>query len=148
MSLRTSLLGVLDTLRGITGPSGLDLRTSQLTIRTRTYTGGRRTSTAVTTDSDVALPQIYKVRQVTTGEIANSGGRYEDGDIMVGPITPSNGAGVGYTEAQLAPKPSGDGVDVLYLLSGAHAGTYDRVELRSTEPFSYYLVLRRTRITP
>gem|GEM_PF-6946013 len=67
-------------------------------------------------------------------------------DVRVGPITPAGG-GVGYTVDQL--KPAGaDGVEILYVLSGAVAGEYAIVHLHTERPFRYEIVLRRRRRTP
>jgi len=148
MSFRTDFLSVVDSIRAIAGPSGFDIRTSQLTIRTRIYTNGRRNSTDTYVDTDLVLAQFYKVRQMTTREIAGSGGAYELGDIVVGPITPSDGAGVGYTEAQLDPRTAVDGTEFIYVLTGAHAGKYNLKELRSTSAFHYTLVLTREETSP
>lgn len=136
------MLDVADTLRALAGPSVFDIRTTSVTIRTRIYPGGRRSSQSAFIDSDFVLPQIYKVQQMKTHEISSSGGKYEIGDVKVGPITP-RGDSLGFTEAQLQPKPSNDGVDIIYVLDGQHAGDYSRVELQSTKPFSYFLILRR-----
>ncbi len=149
MSFRTIMLDVADTLRALTGPAVFDIRTTQVTIRTRTYVGGRRNSQSAYTDSDLVLPAIYKIKQIKTSEISASGGKYEMGDIAVGAITP-RGDTLGWTVEQLQPKPTSDGVDIIYVLTGedGHAGEYTRVELRSDKPFSYYLILRRTITDP
>ena len=146
-TLRTDLLEVADELRGLRNPDILDQLQSQLLIRTRTYTDGKRTARGTYTDSDLLLNQDYKFRQLTTREIASSGGKYEMGDNIVGPITPFNGS-IGYTEAQLQPKPPRDGVDIIYVVLGAHAGEYSRVEFRSTRPYRYEIVIRRRVTTP
>ena len=98
-------------------------------------------------DADLALPQIYDLAQVKTFDVAGSGGRYEQGDIKIGPITPSFPAtpttpAGGFTEAQLNPS-SVDGTEIIYVIVGQHAGEYQLVELRSLEPDSYFLVVRR-----
>lgn len=146
-TFRTVFLDVADTLRALTGPEVFDIRTTKLTVISRNYVGGRRSSQAAYVDSELDLPQIYKIRPLKTNEIADSGGKYEQGDIIVGPITPK-GDTLGWTEAELQPKPSQDGLDVIYRCTGAHNGDYSRVELRSHKPFSYYLILRRRNDTP
>jgi len=144
MSVRHSLLPVVDLGRRIYGKV-LGMVTSQLTIRTRTYSEGIRSPEALYTDVDVVLGEYYEIREATTREVESSGGKFEVGDIIVGPITPSDGDAVGYTEEQLAPKPTVPAVDILYLVTGAHAGTYRRKALKSTDPFEYFLVLGRVR---
>ena len=145
MSLRTALLPIVDACRAIAGSTGLDIRTTQLTIRTRTWSGGRA-GVGTPTDVDLVLPQRYKVVQLSAKEVASSGGRYQMEDVRVGPITPAQG-GVGYTIAQLTP--DGDaGVEILYMLSGAVLGEHALVQSQTQRPFRYELILRRRRRTP
>ncbi len=146
MTLRTDLLPVVDELRALAGPSGFDVRTSQLTVRARTWAGGRR-GLGPATDSDLVLPQIYKIREVKTQEIASSGGLFEMGDVLVGPITPTDVSGGGFTAAQLAPDGQ-TGTEIVYVITGDLAGEYSRVELNKSKPFSWFLTLRRRRTTP
>lgn len=145
MSLRTSLLPIVEACRTIAGTTGLDIRTAQLTIRTRTWSGGRA-GVGTPTDSNLVLPQRYKVVQLSAREIASSGGLYQLEDLRVGPITPAQG-GSGYSLAQLVPS-GADGVEILYVLSGAVVGEYALVQANTTRPFRYELVLRRRRRTP
>lgn len=147
MSFRTIMLDVADTLRALTGPDVFDIRTTKLDIITRTYPGGRRSSQAAYVDDVLDIEQIYRIRPLKTHEIAASGGKYEIGDVIVGPITPK-GDTLGWTEEQLQPKPTNDGVEIIYRCSGSHSGDYARVELRSHKPFSYFLILRRKSNTP
>lgn len=148
MSFRTNLLSRVDQIRAIAGPTGLDIRTSTVTVRVRTYPGGERTPDVTPTDVDLLLPSHTKVRQLNQKELADSGGRYEDGMIKVGPITPSDSAGHGLTIAQIAPEETADGVEVYYILTGAVSGEYSRVNLNSDRPFRYELILTRRRTTP
>ncbi len=147
VSARTSLLAMIDAARSIAGPDGLDLRTNFLTIRTRTWSGSV-IGDGTPTDSDLVLPKHYPVRYVTAAEIAVSGGQYEIGDIAVNHITPSNGAGVGFTPTQLKPLVTEDNVELIYLITGAHAGEYVIRTLETYRPFSYRLVLSRSTATP
>lgn len=144
MSFRTTMLDVADILRALTGPSTFDIRTTQITIRTRTYQGGHRSSQVAYSDSDLVLPQIYKVSKVKIAEVSASGGLYEISDLKVGPITP-RGDTLGWTESQLAPIVTNDGQEIIYVLTGdaGHSGEYSRISFEREKPFSYYLVLRR-----
>jgi hypothetical protein len=147
LSFRTIFCDVADILRTLTGPTVFDIRTAKLTIRTRTYPGGHRSSESAFIDSDLALPQIYKIRPLKTEEIASSGGKYEIGDLIVGPITPK-GDTLGFDQSQLQPKPTVDGVDIIYIITdttpnSTHSGEYSRVEFRSWRPFSVFLIIRR-----
>jgi hypothetical protein len=146
MSLRTELLPVVDDLRGLAGPDGFDVRTSQLTIRTRSWSGGKR-GIGPKTDSDFPLPQKYKIRELTMREVAGSGGHFEMEDVRVGPITPLDVDGGGYTIEQLAPD-GRTGIETIYVISGDLSGEYTRIDFDRTKPFSWYLTLRRRRTTP
>ena len=157
MSLRTRMLPVFERLRALTGPTRFDIRPTGLTVVTRRWTSGTvgvdpaDPSTPAYMDARLELPAVYKARQVTTREIASSGGRYEAGDVRVGPLTPAfvraDGSTGGVSEAQL--KPDGDeGTEILYELVGAHAGEYALLGLVSTAPFGWWLVLGRRETTP
>lgn len=147
MSLRTSLLAVVESARSLSGPTFADIRVNQVTIRTRTWSGSiLRDGTA--TDSDLVLPPHYPVRLITEQELNASGGQYEVGDILVDHVTPSNGAGVGYTPEDLRPVVTTDNVEIIYVITGPHAGEYGIIDLRTYRPFTYQLVLRRKITTP
>lgn len=149
MSLRTAMLVVIDQVTNVLLPTVLDQCPSQLTIITRTWSGGA-IDQGTASDAKLVLPQKFVFRQVTTREIANSGGRYEAGDLMVEGLIPHDPAnhGVGYTEAQLAPTVSAEGTEIVYSVTGQHAGEYTRGYLVSTDPYEYKLVLSRRRTTP
>jgi hypothetical protein len=152
------VLPVFERLRALAGPDRFDLRTARLSIVTRTWTGGYREADAPTpatpryVDAALDLPPIYEVVQISTREIASSGGLYEMGDIKVGPITPrftrADGTTGGFSESDLKPVVTANGAEIIYMLIGAHAGEYQLVELRSLKPFGYDLVLRRRQTTP
>ncbi|HEY1697981.1 MAG TPA: hypothetical protein VGG39_37735 [Polyangiaceae bacterium] len=158
MSLRTRMLPVFDRLRGLTGPSRFDIRPTSLGVVTRRWTSGAvgvepddGTQPAYA-DTRLDLPAVYKVRQVSTREIASSGGRYETGDVKVGPITPSytnaDGSLGGVSEAQLKPAVADAATEILYELVGAHAGDYSLLGLITTSPFGWWVVLGRRQTTP
>jgi hypothetical protein len=150
MSLRTAMLQVEDTLTNLLLPSILDQVPHQVTIITRTWTGGEVGADGGFTDSALVMPKKFPIRQLTTNEVSGSGGNYEMGDIIVELIVPNDPAnpGVGYTVAQLAPHGLADGTEVIYQLTGQHAGNYKRVELRTADAYEYKLVLRRDETQP
>lgn len=123
------------------------IRTNSLTIRTRTWSG-ERLRQGDPTDVDLVLPARYPIRYLTSQEIFSADGRYETGDVLVRHITPSDGAGTGYTPAQLNPTVTSNNVEIIYLLVGEHAGEYTLIECRTFKPFSYELVLRRRTTSP
>lgn len=123
--------------------------TNQLTIRQRVWAGGRPGMVVEGfNDIDLVLPARYPVRHLTQQELNASAGRYEVGDILVDGISPSDGAGSGYTPEQLAPTITTDDVELIYVITGDHAGEYSLVEARTFRAFTYQLVLRRRSSTP
>jgi hypothetical protein len=147
VSFRTALLASVDAARALAGPTGVDIRTNVLTIRTRTWSGSVL-GDGTATDSDLVLRPIYPIRLIKAAEVTMSGGQYEIGDIFVDHITPSDGAGVGYTPAQLKPVVTVDNVELLYIITGPHAGLYACNHLETYRPFTYRLVLSRRTTTP
>lgn len=141
------MCALIDELRDLTGPSEFDIATSQLTIRTRTWTGGRRGAPGGYSDSDLVLPQKYKIRQPSSKEIGASGGRYTESTVIARVVPPGDG-GTGYTIAQLDPPRSSDGVETIYVISGALAGEYALESINTDRPFRYELVLTQRRTTP
>jgi len=142
MSIRTSLIKLVDRYRALTGPDHFDLRTNQLTIRTRRWSGGQ-VELGDPIDSDLVLPAIYPVRYLTAHELRTAAGRYELVDILVDHITPSDGNGTGYTQEQLYPTVTDNGTEIIYILTGTHAGEYRCMDIRTYRPFTYQLVIRR-----
>jgi hypothetical protein len=147
MTLRTNLLRVADRVRALAGASRLDQRPHQLSIITREWSGGYKDA-GQPTDSVLALPPQFVVRQMSTREIASSGGRYELGDVAVDHITPEyvdprDGQAKGFNPNVLDPVVTRNGVEIVYRLSGPHAGDYQLVGLESWRPYSYRVVLRR-----
>lgn len=134
--------------RALQGAGGLDVIADQLTIRARVWSGGAK-DVGSASDTDLVIPTIYKISQVTTRLVAQSGGLYEMGDIIAGPITPAWTVGAqsgGFSITQLAPVVSDNSFEIIYVISGAHSGEYQLVEARTFKRFHYDLVLRR-RIT-
>ena len=157
MSLRTRMLPVFDRLRAKTGPTGFDIRPTKLAIITRRWTSGLvgvepdSGGAPAYVDTRLELAAVYEVKQVTTREIASSAGRFEAGDVKLGPITPAyvnaDGSHGGVSEAQL--KPDGDdATELVYELTGAHAGEYALLGVVSTAPFGWWVVLGRRETTP
>jgi hypothetical protein len=145
MSFRTSLLPIADSVRKIRG--ALDMAMLQLTIITRVWSGGYRDS-GTPVDTPLVISAWYKSREVSSREVASSGGNYEKEDIVLGPITPNGGGASGFTLAQLIPEVTTNGTEIIYRLSGVHAGDYMLVDSQTTRPFRYMLILRRMRTTP
>lgn len=142
-------LAVADAFRSISGPSAFDIRRNQLTITTRTWTGpSGRVGDTSSSDSNLVLPAYYPIRFMTEQEVSQDAGRYEMGDVLVDHVTPSNGAGVGFTPLQLNPDVTADNVEVIYTITGPLNGDYSLVDGQFHRPFSYRLVLRRRSTRP
>jgi hypothetical protein len=127
MSFRTSLLPLLNSLRKLPSES-FDIYTTQVLLRTRTWSGGE-VGSGTPTDSDMEILPRPKVRK--EGEIG----------LTVGPITPANTAG-GYTIDQLNP-PDVVGVEWYYVCTGpdGEARRYALHRLDQQRAFRYMLHL-------
>lgn len=137
---------VADKVRAVPSRAALDERPTSVTIRFVTYVAGRVGSEGPTRTTDVVITPTPRCRELNQREIAGSAGRYTVGDVRVGPITPTHTTG-GYSRDQLAPLGTSS-VKVTYLLAGDIAGEYSRVDLETSKPHSWFLVLRRMRTTP
>lgn len=123
------------------------IRTTSVVVRRRTWDGGAA-GDGDPTDVDVNLGPT-KARHLRAREITESGGKFEEGAVAVGPIDPNFTAqgGGGFTIAQLDPSGSST-VEIFWILSGAISGTYKLVYLDDAKPFRYIAILNRTRLTP
>lgn len=150
-TLRDQLLPLISQVRQI--PADLGFRPYTVTLRVRTWAGGRVGlpvgSTPDITDTVITPPP--KVRQLSQREVDASGGRYQMGDFVVSGIVPSftdGDAYGGFTPAQLQPTPTA-AQDVVYLLTGPE-GTVECTQVGSdfSRPTRYSLVLRMTAPPP
>lgn len=140
---RQRLLALVDSIRPIAAP----LRTTMVTIRKRTWSGDQ-VGDGASTDIDLVLPPYVKVEELSNKEIADSGGKFLDGAVRVGPITPqyfSAGSSGGFTPSDLSPDAESDSVEIIYLLTGAITGEFRVASSYSSRPFRYELTLNRTR---
>lgn len=147
---------VLDSLRAAAAATRAPLApffNVQVTIRTRSW--ATRVDEGSYTDSDLVLPKVYPVKQLSGREVLAAGGALTDEMVRVDGITPpyaTSSSSGGYTEAQLDPRRSFAGGTrnkaIMYLLSGDVAGEYALVTLNNSDPVEWSLVLRRTRRTP
>lgn len=156
MTLRDKLLPVLDKA-GRAKMQAFGLRPNGLTIRTRTWfvdgvtwaPGGIRAPGAIFVDSDLVLSPTPRIREVSSREVASSGGLYQDGDLRVTKITPqyTGAGGGGYTPLQLRPV-GAENVEILYVVTGPSAGEHELVDSDFSRNWGYELTIRRLRTTP
>lgn len=147
--LREHLNRVADKVRAL--PGRLGERPTSVTIEVREWAGPRVGMGSLLSTASTLLTPTPRVREVSSREIAGSGGRYTASDVRVGPITPAYNTGVtsgGYTLAQLARVQTQNAVEVVYVLAGNIAGEFQRVDSQTDNPHATYLVLRRRRSTP
>jgi len=141
VTVRTAILPVMDRIRTLLGVDGLDLRTTTVTQRIRSWSGGDygpEVGLGTPTDTDLELEPRPRVK------------RLPNGDVEVGPITPyyTGTTTGGYTVAQLNPDISSEanaGKHVFWILDGPN-GThyYQLVAIDTTKNFRYMLRLTPT----
>jgi hypothetical protein len=149
VSLRDDLLPVVNDGRQIIDDLGF--RTHTVTVRTRTWAGARPGLPTPTsyTDSVLALTPAPRVRQVSSQEVAQSGGFLSTGDVRIDRITPQY-AGGGYTPDQLDPSLGGTAanVEVVYRLTGPLAADYTIKSANYDRALGYSLIVTRSARTP
>jgi len=127
MSLRTALLPVVNTIRGLAGPTTLDIRPYTVTVRTRRWSGGV-VQKGTPADADLVLTPPPKVVERAR-------------EALVGPITPKHPTG-GYSPAELNPTDQA-GVEFFYVLVGPDnvRRPFALVDMDTSRPFSTTLRL-------
>ncbi len=144
MSFVSDVLPDIDEIRAI--PGDLGLRPFTITVRTRSWSG-TRVGDGTSTDADAILlvhGQAPKCRRVAYKETAAAGGKYQEGDYRVGPMTPDfPGGGVAFST--LAPT-SQASTEIYYRLVGPDTpalGTWcSAVGEEGDHPLHRYLVVR------
>lgn len=143
MTVRDGWKKLADTVKGITLPSALDARPHRMIVRTRTWSG-EAVGQGTYTDSDLVIPQKYRIRGLASHEVVASGGRYELMDIKVTGLTQATADGtVGYTSDQLQPPIAASNVEVIYIIIGNNDGEYDLVALDGWKILSWEMILRK-----
>lgn len=163
MSFRTVVLPALDTIDSIAGPNYLDIRTTTCQIIKRVWTSGiigKGGPTGFVDTVVVSLPNYIRIRHLTEREIANSGGRYELGSVVIGPVRPQwtafDGTTGGFSQSQLAP--NGDqGTAIIHRLTPLDpadiattgiAGDYRVKDIKRDRSMRFMLFANRQSTTP
>lgn len=132
-------------------PTEHSLRTVTLTVRIKTWSGPQvRSGTATTTNTVInGAAGRYKVRELTVKDVVVSGGKYQEGQLRVGPMTPPYPGGP-FTAAELIPpKPAGQGQEVYYGLTDESGATQwcSMVGSDTLHALHWYITLKPTGIT-
>lgn len=117
MSLRKSLLRVVDNVRAIPGKPSIDIRQYRVVMRVSTWKPtasdttdiqlGRGRMSYVDTPITVAGGANPKVRRLAHKETLAGGGKYQEGDFRIGPLTPDYpGGGIAFSD--MVPVGTGD----------------------------------------
>lgn len=161
MTLRDDLLPVVDVIRGVAGDLALDQRTTQITVRTRVWSGGK-VKLGNKTDTNLVLPQRYTCRIMSAGQAERtfgSGGVYTPGQWVYAAVTPPFPAnppftaGSGYTLAQLLPDATDLATEIHYVLSSNGRpsgidGVFRRAGVQTHRAYRIILFLERTNQSP
>ena len=130
MTIRADLIPVVDDARSLVADLGL--RRYTVAVRTRVWSGDKIGS-GTATDTDLTIEPPPKVERLPVRLIANSGGIYEEGDLLVSKISAS------YEEADLVAAPTG-GTEILWILNGESFRAVTRPEVKN---FEWKVVVRR-----
>lgn len=152
LTLRDSLLPVVDTIRGI--PGLLGLRLFSVSVHTRTWSG-TRAGAGSSVDFDTSIRQDLglvpvKVRQLTETDAVNSGGVYSSQDIEVGPITPPFAGSTLDNDAIgiFEPQPGTSPVEIFFRVTGpglpAGGASFKKISQKVDKAFRYMFILRKT----
>lgn len=126
-------------------PVAMGLRDTAVTLRRRVWPGGYR-GEGTPVDTDTLIEPAPHVKELTTREISQSGGRFEVGDVRIGPITPKHDDG-GYSKEELSPTATANGTEYFYVLAGPElTGEYAPREVETTKGAVSYFVVAKRRI--
>ncbi len=95
-----------------------------------------------------------KIRQISYKEVIASAGKYEDQDLVVGPLTPAytdcDGYTGGYDPSFFMVPVGGSPIEIYFKVSGPGidptSGWYRFTEANFVSPISYTIVLRKTAV--
>jgi hypothetical protein len=149
MQFRESILPGLEAADRVTAI--LDLAPVQAAVVTRKWSRGQM-KRGTPGETEVRLPEWITVKAMSVREIAQSGGRFEVGDLKLGPLRPKFGYG-GFTLEELDPSVS-DGYDdesteYFYRVRQTHregagySGHYHLIEIRRDDPLEMWAIVRR-----
>jgi hypothetical protein len=161
MTFRTSILKSIDRIRGIPHRS-FDIRPYTVTLRVTTWAPpstddtdiqiGRGTQTDTDTPITLAGGARPKVKRVSHRETVAAGGKYQQGDFRIGPLTPDY-LGGGLTFATMAPTGTGDArTQYYFVLRGpdlpADGMLCTPVQEEADHALHMYLVVRPKGVVP
>ena len=161
-NLRTSLLPVVDGVRGLPGLLGLRIYTVQVCYETWVGTDasgrsgfgiGTKTLSplqSLRVDQGGASPHV---RQVSQKDIIASGNLYQDQDLKVGPITPPyTGSTKDEDQISIFDPPSGMPPEAIhFFVTGpgyASGAWFRKIGDKVDDPISWFIFLRKNAVTP
>ena len=153
-TFRSAILPALSAADAVIGM--LDLAPTVVSIVTRRWSGPEIREGSYG-DTVLRLPRWLVVEEISNREVMQSGGRFNIGDLKVGPIRPYFTDGGcsgpphpgGFTASQLKPVIEDQTTEILYRCQQAHglgtgwSGDYGLVELIREDPLEFFLVIRR-----
>lgn len=152
MSIRDDYLEVLDFYRGSLDEDW-DLRRYSVEVVVRSWGDGVLPGTHGATMDETITPlevgdgKRPKVAQLTQKEVVASGGRYQDQDLRIGPLTPSWTTGEGTLISDFDPPITEHGMQILFRLKGpglpVDGSFYRKVGQEVTSNFRYSVVVRK-----
>lgn len=149
MTIRDTYLGVLDGFRARLNTTW-DLRRYAVDHVSQTWTGelpGEGTTTGpVYTPITVGDGARPKVAQISQQDVIASGGRYQDQDLRIGPLTPPIAGGGGTEIAVFDPSPTGSSTTVMFRITGPgieSGALFRKVGQDVTGNFRYSIIVRR-----
>jgi len=144
-SLAQRLGRVLDLRNRI--PQQLGLRPNVLSIVRRTWPSGRIDDGDPIDEVIATISPTPKIEELTSEEIASSGGVYVIGDLRVSGITPAypGPPAGGYTLDEIQPTVAAGtrGKEIVYVVTGPNAGEYRRADSTVANAFGWGLTLRQ-----
>jgi hypothetical protein len=151
-SFREALLPALDAIDRVVHE--LDLAPTAVDIVTRRWSGAELHQ-GTSGEETLHLPRWTIVEEISNHEVMQSGGRFEMGDLRVGPIRPKfEGSACmpypgGFTVEELAPTAKDESTEIFYRVRQEHglgtgwSGYYSLRALIRDDPLEFYLIIRR-----
>lgn len=150
MTIRNAVLPILDVWRGRLD-TVFGLRRYDVALLMREWPAGTIPGAHGVSPTETTIPLLVgggrpRIEQISTREIAASGGLYQDRDIRIGPFTPPFMSG-GADPEWLRPSVSADRVEYYIAISNADSGEagerYSIVQTDTSRSLRWTMVCRK-----